>query len=105
MNHPGVDAEVGNPVRQGAAVQPGEETIALIAHPAAGGSTDPEDIERALEAHGAVVERFGLDPASLQRAGESAAERVVVAGGDGSIGLAADVARRLGVPLAVVPTG
>ncbi len=79
--------------------------IALIANPASGGTTDPEDIERALEAHGAEVERFGLDPADLDRAGESSAERVAVAGGDGSIGLAADVAHRLGVPLAVVPTG
>ncbi len=33
------------------------------------------------------------------------AERIVVAGGDGSVGLYAEAAGRLGVPLAVVPVG
>ncbi|MEA2324246.1 MAG: hypothetical protein QOD81_4096, partial [Solirubrobacteraceae bacterium] len=36
---------------------------------------------------------------------DDAPERVVVAGGDGTIGQGAELAARLGVPLAVVPTG
>jgi diacylglycerol kinase (ATP) len=56
-----------------------------------------------LREHGAEVLRFTLDRAA--EAVESEAARVVVAGGDGSIGRAAEVAGGAGVPLAVVPVG
>lgn len=60
------------------------------------------------------VRRRGLDPLTVpideldRRAPDLAQEdfgRVIVAGGDGSIGAAAAIAARLGVPLGVVPTG
>lgn len=79
--------------------------IALIANCNSGGSTDPEEVAAALTAHGAVVQRFGLDPESRERAGRAEVERVVVAGGDGSIGLAARIAQKLDVPLGLIPTG
>ena len=79
--------------------------IALIANPGAGGSTDADSVAVALRAHGAEIEHFTLEEEDLQRAARSDAERVVVAGGDGSIGPAAGVAQALGVPLALVPTG
>jgi diacylglycerol kinase (ATP) len=56
-----------------------------------------------LREHGADVIRFTLDRAG--DAAESGAARMVVAGGDGSIGRAAEIAGRAGVPLAVVPVG
>jgi diacylglycerol kinase (ATP) len=49
------------------------------------------------------VLRFPLDRAG--DAAESGAMRIAVAGGDGSIGAAAEVASIAGVPLAVVPVG
>ena len=79
--------------------------IALIANPGAGGSTDTDEVAVALRAHGAEIEHFSLDEDDLARAARSGAERVVVAGGDGSIGPAAVVAEALGVPLALIPTG
>ena len=79
--------------------------IALITNAGSGGSTDSEELSNALSAHGAVIQHFGLDDDELQRARSSHVERVVVAGGDGSIGPAAGVAHDLGVPLALIPTG
>ncbi len=79
--------------------------IALIANPGAGGSTDADAVAVALRAHGGEIEFFSLDDEDLARAARSDVERVVVAGGDGSIGRAAGVAQALGVPLALVPTG
>ena len=79
--------------------------IALIANPGAGGSTDADAVATALRAHGAGIEHFTLADEDLARAMRSDVERVVVAGGDGSIGPAAGVAQALGVPLALVPTG
>ena len=56
-----------------------------------------------LREHGAEVCRFTLDRAS--EAPRSKPERMVVAGGDGSIGPAAEVAGGADVPLAIVPVG
>jgi diacylglycerol kinase (ATP) len=56
-----------------------------------------------LGASGAEVRRFALD-----RRDDAVAlrpDRIVVAGGDGSVGWAAAAAARAGVPLAVVPAG
>ena len=79
--------------------------VALIANPGSGGSTDADEVAGALAAHGAEIQRFSLDPDGLRRAAAAAVERVVVAGGDGSIGPAAAVAQALDVPLGLVPTG
>ncbi|HEX5910980.1 MAG TPA: diacylglycerol kinase family protein, partial [Thermoleophilaceae bacterium] len=67
--------------------------LALWANPASGGSTDEGEVEDALRDRGAEL----VD--------EQDAERLVVAGGDGSVAPAAERAQELGVPLAVVPTG
>ena len=77
--------------------------IALIANAASGGGLDIEPLADRMRRHGADVHAFGLD--ELEQAAASQPERVVVAGGDGSVGCAADLARRLGVPLALIPTG
>jgi diacylglycerol kinase (ATP) len=56
-----------------------------------------------LSEHGAEVLRMTLDRTSAAAA--SGAARIVVAGGDGSIGPAAEAAAEAGAPLAVVPVG
>lgn len=76
--------------------------VALLANPDSG-SGEAEDAATALRAEGAEVERFGLD--QLDAAASAAPERVVVAGGDGSIGPVAELAARIAVPLAVIPVG
>ena len=67
--------------------------LALWANPASGSGTDEDAIEQRLAGLGAEL----VD--------EDRAERLVVAGGDGSVAPAAERAGRLGVPLAVLPTG
>jgi diacylglycerol kinase (ATP) len=76
--------------------------IALLANPESG-SGEADRAERLLRDRGAAVRRFGLDEAGA--AVTSHPQRVVVAGGDGSIGCGAEIAARAGVPLAVVPVG
>jgi diacylglycerol kinase (ATP) len=56
-----------------------------------------------LSEHGAEVRRMTLDEISVAAASGTA--RIVVAGGDGSIGPAAEAAAEAGVPLGVVPVG
>jgi len=68
--------------------------LALRANPESGGSTDP----------GALAERLRALGAELVEE-EAGAERLVVAGGDGSVAPAAERAGGLGIPLAVLPTG
>lgn len=75
--------------------------LALIANPKSGAKRTREDLERLLG--DAETEAFGLDEA--QKAADSGADRIVVAGGDGSIGVGFSASVRAGVPLAVVPTG
>jgi YegS/Rv2252/BmrU family lipid kinase len=76
--------------------------IALLANPESG-SGEADEAERRLRGLGTDVERFGLD--QLDEAAASGAERIVVAGGDGSVGCAADLAARLERPLGVIPVG
>jgi YegS/Rv2252/BmrU family lipid kinase len=76
--------------------------VALLANPESGGG-GASQAGRLLEAHGAEVEIFGLDDAAAAVGSEP--ERIVVAGGDGSIGCAAEAAHRVQVPLAVLPVG
>ncbi|HEV2812815.1 MAG TPA: diacylglycerol kinase family protein [Solirubrobacteraceae bacterium] len=78
--------------------------IALVANPASG----PEDVAgrvRSLLAEaGAEVEVVPVTEAH-RFAPPRELDRVVVAGGDGSVGCAAALAARAGIPLAVVPAG
>lgn len=68
--------------------------VFLLANPEAGGGTDTRSIAAALTGHGATVVET-----------EVRAERVVVCGGDGTIGRGAELAARLGVPLGVIAAG
>src|SRR5437763_914894 len=78
--------------------------LLLLANPASGSGEPPDELAAALEAHGArVVERRAID--GSDRPLPDGVERVVVAGGDGSLGAAAALAAAGGVPLAVIPTG
>lgn len=77
--------------------------VALAVNARSGGRTDADRIGSLLERAGAKVELVPL--ADLARPLPSGIDRVVVAGGDGSIGAAARVAHAAGLPLAVVPTG
>src|SRR5688500_14465540 len=79
--------------------------IALIVNEASGGGMDPAPLERAMREHAAEVERYGCEPADLERVADAGADRVVVAGGDGTVGAVAELAGRLGVPLGVIPAG
>jgi diacylglycerol kinase (ATP) len=80
--------------------------LALIANPRSGSAPSPDELARLLAADGAEVVTTAiedLDRAAVCRAGRP--DRLVVAGGDGSIGRAALLAAELGVPLAVLPAG
>jgi diacylglycerol kinase (ATP) len=94
--------------------------IALVANPKSGTAPEPERLSGLLGAGGAQVsvtaigdladDQDGLDEEGLQAARRALSaggqpDRIVVAGGDGSIGLTALLAAELGVPLAVVPVG
>jgi len=79
--------------------------IALIANAASGGGLDTEPLADRMRRHGAEVRACGCDPEDLEGAAEWGPERVAVAGGDGTVGSAAELAGRLSVPLAVIPTG
>jgi diacylglycerol kinase family enzyme len=89
--------------------------VLLCANPASGGATDPDDIAAALRSHGASPEIRSIEELGDPEQGDvadspvvaaaRAADRLVVAGGDGSLGLAAAAAVAAGVPLAVIPTG
>jgi diacylglycerol kinase (ATP) len=77
-------------------------TVALVANERAG-SNDAGHCAERLRSFGAEVLRFGIEDAD--GAAASGADRLVVAGGDGSIGTAAAAAGGAGIPLAVVPAG
>jgi len=77
-------------------------TVALVVNERSGGSNPALLVER-LHAFGAEVMRFDLH--EVEGAVASGAERIVVAGGDGSIAPVAAAAGAAGVPLAVVPAG
>jgi diacylglycerol kinase (ATP) len=79
--------------------------IALTANTKSGGGLDPEPLLAAMRAEGAEAELFGCEPNELERLAATRPDRVAVAGGDGTIGPAAEMAGRLGAPLAVIPTG
>jgi diacylglycerol kinase family enzyme len=76
--------------------------IALLSNPASGQGA-AERAGEPLRAAGAVVETFAIGEAEV--AASTGAERLAVAGGDGSIGAAAAAAGAAGIPLAVIPCG
>jgi diacylglycerol kinase (ATP) len=77
--------------------------IALIANEASGGGFDPQPLAATMRRHGAEVSIDG--PEDLDAVPSRAPGRIAVAGGDGMIGGCAELAGRLGVPLAVIPMG
>jgi diacylglycerol kinase (ATP) len=79
--------------------------IALIANAASGGGLDPEPLVATMRRHGAEVRACGCDPDGLASVAAWGPDRIAVAGGDGTIGDSAELAGRLGVPLAVIPLG
>ena len=77
--------------------------IALIVSSGSGRGVEADEIVGRLHGLGVEVQVFGRE--SLARIAETAPDRIVVAGGDGSIGPAAELAGRAGATLAVVPVG
>jgi diacylglycerol kinase family enzyme len=77
--------------------------VALIANPDSGGGLDRAPLERAMRMHGAEVTLH--TPGELEHVPESGPERLVVAGGDGTVAAVAALAGRLEVPLGVIPAG
>jgi diacylglycerol kinase (ATP) len=75
--------------------------VALIANRASGGGLETGPLVAAMRRHGTEVTEFALQ----DREQVAGVDRVVVAGGDGSIACVAAVAGRLGVPLGVIPAG
>lgn len=76
---------------------------ALIVSAGSGGGIDPDQIVGRLHGHGVGVRVFERE--DIDRVAAEAPDRIVVAGGDGSIGPVAELAGRLGALLAVVPVG
>jgi diacylglycerol kinase (ATP) len=79
--------------------------VALLANLAAGGGLDPAPLLAAMREHGADVTVFGCEAADLARVPAAGPERIVVAGGDGTVAAAAELAGRLDVPLGAIPAG
>ena len=80
--------------------------VALITNHRSGSCTETATLEQRLAEHGAQAETFAIESAGrLHQEGAGRFDRVVVAGGDGSLGPAARAAVALGIPFAVVPTG
>jgi diacylglycerol kinase family enzyme len=77
--------------------------VALVVNRDSGGGLDAAPLVRAMTERGAHVALH--DVAALERVADEAPERLVVAGGDGTIAPVADLAGRLGVPLGVIPAG
>lgn len=77
-------------------------SIALLANPDSG-QGEATDVGELLRQAGAQVRSYPVR--DWAEAAASGAERLVAAGGDGSLACVARGAARAGVPLAVVPTG
>jgi diacylglycerol kinase (ATP) len=77
-------------------------TVALVANERSGAS-DPGTCAERLRSFGAEVRRFDFE--ELNAAIAWRADRVVVAGGDGSLAPVAAAAGAAGIPLGVVPSG
>ena len=76
--------------------------IALVANPESR-TGDPRAVAERLHTLGAEVDVFQLG--DIERAASAGADRIVVAGGDGTVAPAAAAAGAAGRPLALVPVG
>jgi diacylglycerol kinase (ATP) len=76
--------------------------LLLLANPRSGAGR-AEEVVSNLHLAGTEVEVAAIEDA--ERFPTTGVDRVAVAGGDGSIGPAAELATRAGVPLAVIPAG
>jgi diacylglycerol kinase (ATP) len=76
--------------------------VTLICNPGSGRGVDPAWAEERLRAHGHEVVEVAATPSG---AGGREADRIVAIGGDGTVGGAAEIAQRRGVPLAMVAGG
>jgi diacylglycerol kinase (ATP) len=76
--------------------------LSLLVNPESG-SGEAAGVAERLRRLGAETTTIRLDEAG--GLGDPATDRIVVAGGDGSLGVAAETAGRLGLPLAVIPAG
>jgi len=65
--------------------------IALIANEASGGGLDHEPLADTMRRLGAEVRAGGCDPDDLEGVVAWAPERIAVAGGDGTVGTAAEL--------------
>ena len=94
--------------------------LALVANPRSGTAPDPGELERRLGADGAQVGITAIDKLNPQGgaldeeavadaaralSNGDAPDRIVVAGGDGSVGLCARLAEELDVALAILAVG
>jgi len=77
-------------------------SIALVANVGSGEGA-AESVADALRRAGATVEAFPPDRA--EEAAAAGADRLAIAGGDGSIAPAASAAGKAGIPVAVIPVG
>lgn len=76
--------------------------LALVVNEGSGGGGASPCAER-LRAFGSDVQIFGID--DVEHAAAAGADRVVIAGGDGSVAPVAAAAGRAGLPVAVIPVG
>ena len=79
--------------------------VGLVANRRSGKGTDASELEALLRAHGADVVAVRAPEDLADDEAFAGAERIVAAGGDGTVGPCASLAGRLGVPLAVVAIG
>ena len=77
--------------------------VALLANERSGAGCSPGDLERLLTRFGGTVEVFPIG--EREKAAAAKPDRIVVAGGDGSIAPVAAAAGRAGVPMALIPSG
>lgn len=77
-------------------------SVALLANPDSG-SGEAAEVAESLRRHGLEVREFELSQAA--EAAKGTPDRMVVAGGDGSLSCVAAPAASAGIPIAVIPTG
>lgn len=78
--------------------------LALVVNDRSGAALGAGELAGRLRAHDVEVAAHSIrDHEDV--AGDGPLDRIVVAGGDGSIGICAELAGRLDVPLAVIPAG
>lgn len=77
--------------------------IALVVNPNSGAGQGSDDLAARLRGPGRDVEVFTID--DVDEAAASGADRVVVAGGDGSIGCVFAACAAVGASLAILPAG